>query len=85
MSIRCSRCVLPGTIPYINFDEHGVCNYCREYDKNKSKIDINYSLKGKNSVGLSTKPSAKGSKTDPNMMPLSLSVGEGIVLMWHGN
>lgn len=28
--IRCSRCVLPQTFPYINFDAKGVCNYCRE-------------------------------------------------------
>ena len=46
MSVRCSRCILPGTIPHISFDENGVCNYCREYDENKSKIDINYGLKG---------------------------------------
>jgi len=43
---RCSRCILPETIPHINFDENGVCNYCREYDEDKNKIDINYSLKG---------------------------------------
>ncbi|MDA8976933.1 hypothetical protein N9F58_00195 [Akkermansiaceae bacterium] len=28
---RCSRCVLPETMPFINFDEKGVCNYCRNY------------------------------------------------------
>lgn len=27
---RCSRCVLPHTFPRIEFDEQGVCNYCRE-------------------------------------------------------
>jgi len=26
---RCSRCVLPETFPGIDFDEKGVCNYCR--------------------------------------------------------
>ena len=25
----CSKCVLPDTFPGIEFDEHGVCNYCR--------------------------------------------------------
>lgn len=30
---RCSRCVLPETMPYIRFDEDGVCNYCRHYKK----------------------------------------------------
>jgi glucosamine--fructose-6-phosphate aminotransferase (isomerizing) len=28
---RCSRCILPETFPYINFDDNGVCNYCKNY------------------------------------------------------
>jgi glutamine---fructose-6-phosphate transaminase (isomerizing) len=28
---RCTRCVLPETMPFINFDEGGVCSYCRNY------------------------------------------------------
>jgi glucosamine--fructose-6-phosphate aminotransferase (isomerizing) len=28
---RCTKCVLPETMPYISFDEHGVCNYCKNY------------------------------------------------------
>jgi hypothetical protein len=28
---RCTRCVLPKTMPFISFDEKGVCNYCRNY------------------------------------------------------
>lgn len=28
---RCSRCVLPETFPFIEFDATGVCNYCRNY------------------------------------------------------
>ena len=31
--IRCTRCILPETFPSIEFDEEGVCNYCREYVK----------------------------------------------------
>lgn len=30
---RCTRCVLPETMPYIEFDDEGVCNYCRNYRK----------------------------------------------------
>lgn len=30
-SKRCVRCILPETMPYIRFDVHGVCNYCRNY------------------------------------------------------
>jgi glucosamine--fructose-6-phosphate aminotransferase (isomerizing) len=29
---RCSRCLLPETMPFISFDEEGVCNYCRAYE-----------------------------------------------------
>jgi glucosamine--fructose-6-phosphate aminotransferase (isomerizing) len=28
---RCTRCILPETMPYISFDADGVCNYCRHY------------------------------------------------------
>jgi len=28
---RCTKCVLPETMPYIRFDEQGVCNYCHTY------------------------------------------------------
>lgn len=28
---RCTRCILPETMPFIRFDEEGVCNYCLSY------------------------------------------------------
>ncbi len=28
---RCTKCILPETMPFIKFDEHGVCNYCTSY------------------------------------------------------
>jgi len=28
---RCSRCILPETMPFISFDESGICNYCHAY------------------------------------------------------
>lgn len=28
---RCARCILPETMPFIEFDDHGVCNYCRNH------------------------------------------------------
>ena len=28
---RCTRCILPETIPFITYDEDGVCSYCLEY------------------------------------------------------
>lgn len=28
---RCTKCILPETMPYIRFDSDGVCNYCHHY------------------------------------------------------
>ena len=33
--IRCTSCILPATYPFIEFDEHGVCNYCRNHINKK--------------------------------------------------
>jgi asparagine synthetase B (glutamine-hydrolysing) len=33
---RCSKCLLPETFPYINYDEQGVCNYCKNYKPTKA-------------------------------------------------
>ena len=34
---RCTRCILPSTMPFIEFDKEGVCNYCRDYKKIRVK------------------------------------------------
>ncbi|NMC75899.1 MAG: hypothetical protein GYA60_01170, partial [Candidatus Methanofastidiosa archaeon] len=35
---RCTKCVLPETFPFIEFDSKGVCNYCNNYKlKNQPK------------------------------------------------
>jgi len=35
---RCTKCILPETMPFIKFDEKGVCNYCNNYvPRNKPK------------------------------------------------
>ena len=35
---RCSKCVLPQTFPFIEYDDQGICNYCRHYRlKNQPK------------------------------------------------
>ncbi|MBN2010062.1 hypothetical protein JW960_12025 [candidate division KSB1 bacterium] len=28
---RCTRCLLPSTMPFVDFDKDGVCRYCRTY------------------------------------------------------
>ena len=36
---RCTRCLLPETFPFIEFDEKGVCNICNHYrPKNQPKL-----------------------------------------------
>lgn len=30
---RCTKCILPETFPYIKYDDHGVCNFCNNYNK----------------------------------------------------
>ncbi len=35
---RCTRCLLPETLPFITFDEQGVCNHCRMFAKRGSQI-----------------------------------------------
>ncbi|WDR07282.1 hypothetical protein PSQ90_07640 [Devosia rhodophyticola] len=35
---RCTKCVLPETMPYIRFNDEGICNYCLNYrSRNKAK------------------------------------------------
>ncbi len=41
---RCTKCVLPETVPYISFDDEGVCNYCRNFETR------NYHLKGEQAL-----------------------------------
>lgn len=28
---RCTKCILPETMPFIEFDDEGICNYCHNY------------------------------------------------------
>ena len=30
---RCSKCILPSSMPFIKFDDEGICNYCKNYKK----------------------------------------------------
>ena len=42
---RCSRCLLPETMPLIAFDEEGVCSYCRDYEQRGSFVKGEKELK----------------------------------------
>jgi glucosamine--fructose-6-phosphate aminotransferase (isomerizing) len=37
---RCSKCILPETMPFISFDDEGICNYCKNYKPKKSKKSL---------------------------------------------
>ena len=34
---RCTKCILPETMPFIRFDKDGVCNYCKGYKRAEYK------------------------------------------------
>lgn len=36
---RCTKCLLPVTFPYINYDGAGVCNYCHNYKPKGLMVD----------------------------------------------
>lgn len=42
---RCTRCILPETFPFIEFDHHGVCNYCHGYRPKYKGVDPDQSRK----------------------------------------
>lgn len=35
---KCTKCLLPETMPYISFDDEGVCSYCRDYEERGSYL-----------------------------------------------
>lgn len=42
---RCTKCLLPETMPYISFDDEGVCSYCRDYEARGSYLKGEQALK----------------------------------------
>lgn len=35
---RCTKCLLPETMPYITFDDKGLCSYCKDYETRGSYL-----------------------------------------------
>jgi glucosamine--fructose-6-phosphate aminotransferase (isomerizing) len=42
---RCTKCLLPETMPFISFDEQGVCIYCRDYENRGTYLKGEEALK----------------------------------------
>ena len=41
--LRCARCIMPETVPFIKYGQDGVCNYCNNYNSRP--------VKGRNALG----------------------------------
>ena len=54
---RCTKCILPETMPFIKFDHRGICNYCNNY---QSRLDV----KNKNSLFSLVEPHRRQGKRD---------------------
>ena len=60
----CARCVLDTSVEDIEFDGHGICNYCRTYDNETSKHwypnDVGASLLGQKAEQIKAAGRGKG-------------------------
>jgi len=43
--IICTRCVMDTTAEGIEFDAHGICNYCKSYESLRASIDVDEDIK----------------------------------------
>ncbi len=61
---RCTKCLLPITFPFIEYDDEGICNYCNNYEHNNigKLIDELKEL---------VEPYRKKNKTNDCIVPLS--------------
>ncbi|MBN2396287.1 MAG: hypothetical protein JXC36_07485 [Candidatus Atribacteria bacterium] len=60
---KCTKCILPESFPFIEFDDNGVCNYCNNYHK------INF--RGKDSLVKSIDKYRKSNGEPECLMPFS--------------
>lgn len=70
---KCSKCLLPATFPFIEFDDSGVCNYCHNYKK--------IQVKGLDRLKEEVAPLAGGVK-GPNVL-IGLSGGRDSSYLLH--
>ena len=64
----CKRCVMPDTKPDIHFDEQGVCNACRSFEKRK---DIDWSAREEQLKEILNRYKSKNGKKWDCIVPVS--------------
>ena len=60
---RCTRCVLPETVPFLEFDDNGICSDCRSF--------VPYTWKGTEAFHEAVRPYRRGGTAPEVLMPLS--------------
>ncbi|MFH0863255.1 MAG: hypothetical protein V1875_09560 [Candidatus Altiarchaeota archaeon] len=70
---RCTRCLLPETFPFIEFDEKGVCNFCNNH--------VSYNPKGLTELKRIIEP-YKGDSGEPDTI-VSFSGGRDSTFLLH--
>jgi len=62
----CSRCIMDSSIPDIVFDENGMCNYCKEYEKKAALLfsDSNQRREKRNELLARIKEEGKNKEYD---------------------
>lgn len=79
---ECVRCVMDTSDPWIEFDEHGVCNHCKEYDNYIARLGTPAQRTAKlNSLVAHLKDAGKGKEYDC-IMGLSGGV-DSSYLAWY--
>lgn len=65
MKQTCNRCILDDSFPGIFFDNHGICNYCRSYEKTEARFqDKEKNLKRFEEIVKIVKREGKGKEYD---------------------
>ncbi len=68
--LRCSRCILPASLPSVKLDENGVCNYCNGFNRSFGDWDTKKAFKKKQFEEIVEKIKKRNSEYDC-LIPLS--------------
>ena len=71
----CTRCIMDTTVQGIEFDENGVCNYCREYEENARRVLLPDEIREKKLGEIVNQIREKGRKNEKYDCLIGLSGG----------